>query len=74
MPGPHHDTAMNLLKTAPAGSALAPALVTAGPAWSPSPATQFSIVGLYGFLEGSDRYGALLGLSKKFGFFGAKPR
>jgi DNA-binding CsgD family transcriptional regulator len=32
MPGPHHDTAMNLLKTASAGPALAPALVTAGPA------------------------------------------
>jgi hypothetical protein len=48
-------------------------LATAGLAWSPTPATQLSIVGLYGFLEGSDRYGALLGLTKKLGFFGAKP-
>jgi len=49
-------------------------LATAGLAWSPTAATQLSIVGLCGFLEGSDRYGALLGLSQKFGFFGHHPR
>ncbi|HEY2900706.1 MAG TPA: hypothetical protein VGL59_09035 [Polyangia bacterium] len=49
-------------------------LMTAGLAWSPTPATQISLVGLVGFLEGSDRYGALVGISQKVGFFGAKPR
>jgi hypothetical protein len=46
-------------------------LATAGLAWSPTPATQVSLTGLYGFLEGSDRYGALLGLSQKIRLFGA---
>jgi hypothetical protein len=48
-------------------------LATAGLAWSPNPATQISLVGLAGFLEGSDRYGALLGVSQKIGIWG-KPR
>ena len=42
-------------------------LATLGPAWSPTPATQVSLVGLVGFLEGSDKYGALLGISQKIG-------
>jgi hypothetical protein len=49
-------------------------LATAGLAWTPIPPyTQISIVGLVGFLEGSDRYGALLGLTQKIGLWG-KPR
>ncbi|HVZ75184.1 MAG TPA: hypothetical protein VHJ20_22545 [Polyangia bacterium] len=45
-------------------------LATAGLAWSPNEATQISLVGLVGFLEGSDRYGALLGWSQKLRLFG----
>jgi hypothetical protein len=41
-------------------------LATAGFAWNPTPDTQVSLVGLVGFLDGSDRYGALVGLSQKF--------
>ena len=49
-------------------------LATAGLAWTPIPPyTQLSIVGVVGFLEGSDRYGALLGLTQKIGIWG-KPR
>jgi hypothetical protein len=45
---------------------------TLGPAWSPVPATQLSLVGLYGLLGGSDRYGVLVGLSQKIRLFGRK--
>ncbi len=45
-------------------------LATAGLGWSPTPATQITIVGLVGFLDGSDRYGALLGLNQKIGLWG----
>jgi hypothetical protein len=49
-------------------------LATAGLAWTPIPPyTQISIVGLVGFLEGSDKYGVLLGLTQKIGIWG-KPR
>jgi hypothetical protein len=44
-------------------------LVTAGLAWSPVPATQITVTGLWGFLAGSDRYGALLGVSQKIQVF-----
>jgi hypothetical protein len=47
-------------------------LATAGMAFSPRPDLQLSLVGLWGFLDGSDRYGALLGVSKKFRLFGAR--
>jgi hypothetical protein len=47
-------------------------LVTAGLAWSPVSATQISITGLWGFLAGSDRYGALLGFTQKFQVFHAR--
>jgi hypothetical protein len=49
-------------------------LATAGLAWTPIPPyTQISLVGLAGFLEGSDKYGVLLGLTQKIGIWG-KPR
>ena len=47
---------------------------TARVAWTLIPPhTQISIVGLVGFLEGSDRYGALRGLTQTIGIWG-KPR
>jgi hypothetical protein len=49
-------------------------LATAGLAWTPIPPyTQISLVGLVGFLDGSDKYGVLLGLTQKIGIWG-KPR
>jgi hypothetical protein len=45
-------------------------LVTAGLTWSPWKSLDLSIVGLYGLLVGSDRYGVLLGVSPKFRMFG----
>jgi hypothetical protein len=48
-------------------------LATAGLGWSPTPATQLSLIGLVGFLEGSDKYGALFGVTQKIGIWG-KPR
>jgi hypothetical protein len=45
-------------------------LATAGFTWSVTKALDLSIVGLWGFLQGSDRYGALLGVSPKFRLFG----
>jgi hypothetical protein len=40
-------------------------LATAGLAWSITPSFEVSVVGLVGFLSGSDRYGLLVGLSPK---------
>jgi hypothetical protein len=49
-------------------------LATAGLGWTPIPPyTQITLVGLVGFLEGSDKYGVLLGLTQKIGIWG-KPR
>jgi len=45
-------------------------LATAGFTWSVTRSLDLSIVGLWGFLAGSDRYGALLGVSPKFRLFG----
>ena len=45
-------------------------LATAGLKWAASRSLDLSIVGLWGFLAGSDRYGALLGISPKFRLFG----
>jgi len=45
-------------------------LATAGFTWSVTKSLDLSIVGLWGFLAGSDRYGALLGVSPKFRLFG----
>ena len=45
-------------------------LATAGLKWAVSPALDLTVVGLWGFLAGSDRYGALLGISPKFRLFG----
>jgi hypothetical protein len=41
-------------------------LATAGFKWAAGEALDLSIVGLWGFLAGSDRYGVLLGVSPKF--------
>lgn len=46
-------------------------LATAGLTWSVTKTLDLSVVGLWGFLAGSDRYGALLGVSPKFRLFGA---
>jgi hypothetical protein len=45
-------------------------LATAGLKWAASRSLDLSIVGLWGFLAGSDRYGALLGISPKIRLFG----
>ena len=45
-------------------------LATAGLTWSVTKSLDLSVVGLWGFLAGSDRYGALLGVSPKFRFLG----
>ena len=44
-------------------------LVTLGPQWSVTPNLDISLIGLLGFLAGSDRYGVLLGVSPKFRLF-----
>jgi hypothetical protein len=44
-------------------------LATAGITWSVTESLDLSLVGLVGFFEGSDRYGALLGLSPKIHLF-----
>ena len=48
-------------------------LATAGLKWAASPALDVSVIGLWGFLAGNDRYGALLGISPKFRLFGQAP-
>lgn len=49
-------------------------LTTAGVTWSVTERLDLSLVGLLGVLEGSDRYGLLLGLSPKFRVFHAARR
>jgi hypothetical protein len=44
-------------------------LATAGLTWSPIDALDLSLLGLCGFLAGSDRYGVLLGVSPKLRLF-----
>jgi hypothetical protein len=44
-------------------------LVTSGITWSVLPTLDLSIVGLYGLLVGSDRYGVLFGISPKLRMF-----
>jgi hypothetical protein len=44
-------------------------LATAGVKFSPTESLDLSVVALVGFLEGSDRYGVLLGVSPKFQLF-----
>ena len=44
-------------------------LATAGFKWAPLPGLELSLIGLWGFLAGSDRYGVLLGVSPKFHLF-----
>ena len=44
-------------------------LATAGLKWAVSPFLELTAIGLWGFLAGSDRYGALLGISPKFLLF-----
>lgn len=46
-------------------------LATAGLTWSAMASLDLSVVGLVGVLNGSDRYGALLGVSPKMRLFGA---
>jgi hypothetical protein len=41
-------------------------LTTAGIKWSPRESFDLSLVGVLGYLDGSDRWGILLGLSPKF--------
>jgi hypothetical protein len=48
-------------------------LATGGLAWSPRDEIEVSLIGLVGFLEGSDRYGFLLGFSPKLRLFGHSP-
>jgi hypothetical protein len=43
-------------------------LVTLGPAWSPNDSLELSVIGMWGFLSGSDRYGVLLGFSPRIRF------
>jgi len=38
----------------------------AGVAWQPSPALQLSLIAVYGWLGGGDRYGILLGVAPRF--------
>jgi hypothetical protein len=45
-------------------------LATAGFKWTAVPWLELSVVGLWGFLAGSDRYGVLLGISPKLRLFG----
>jgi hypothetical protein len=44
-------------------------LATAGLKWAALPSLDLSLTGLWGFLDGSDRYGLLLGVSPKFHLF-----
>jgi hypothetical protein len=44
-------------------------LATAGLKWSALPSLDLTVIGLLGFLDGSDRYGVLLGVSPKFHLF-----
>jgi hypothetical protein len=44
-------------------------LATAGLKYSPSPMLDLTVVGLWGFLAGSDRYGVLVGVSPKLRLF-----
>ena len=44
-------------------------LATAGLAWSVTHSLELSLVGMYGFLDGNDRYGLLLGVSPKVRLF-----
>ena len=44
-------------------------LATVGATWSATSSLDLSLVGLVGFLNGSDRYGLLLGVSPKFQLF-----
>jgi hypothetical protein len=44
-------------------------LATTGITWSPIEALDLSLLGLVGFLQGSDRYGVLLGVSPKLRLF-----
>ena len=44
-------------------------LATAGLKWAALPTLDLSLIGLWGFLAGSDRYGVLLGISPKFHLF-----
>jgi hypothetical protein len=44
-------------------------LATAGVTWSPIEALDLSLLGLVGFLHGSDRYGVLLGVAPKLRLF-----
>lgn len=45
-------------------------VATAGLGWAVTPATQLGVTGLWGFLAGNDRYGALVGFSQKMRFLG----
>jgi hypothetical protein len=44
-------------------------LATAGLKWAALPSLDLTVVGMWGFLDGNDRYGVLLGISPKFRLF-----
>jgi hypothetical protein len=48
-------------------------LATVGLTWSVTPTLDLSIVGLVGFMSGSDRHGILFGISPKWRLFGTPP-
>jgi len=48
-------------------------LATAGFKWAATPWLDLSLIGLWGFIAGSDRYGVLLGVSPKVQLWGRKP-
>jgi len=47
---------------------------TTGITWSASPNLDFSVVGIFGFLSGDDRYGVLFGIEPKLRMFEVRPR
>jgi hypothetical protein len=49
-------------------------LATAGGKWAATPWLDISLIGLWGFLDGSDRYGVLVGFSPKVRLFAARPK
>ena len=47
---------------------------TTGITWSASPNLDLSVVGVFGFLAGDDRYGVLFGIEPKLRMFEVAPR
>src|SRR6185369_10954092 len=47
---------------------------TTGITWSANPSLDISVVGVFGFLSGDDRYGMLFGIEPKLRMFQPPPR